>query len=552
MADLDRIKSNVAKMVAQGAPESDIDGYIASEGVTIDQIRAHKGGDLSWSDVPGEALRNLGPSAVNFGQSVVQPFLNPVETLTALRDLGIGVGSKVAGWVVEQDPEEKAKREAAANAVGQFLVDRYGSVDAFKKTLAKDPVGAMADLSTVLTGGAAAAGRLPGMAGQAARAAGAAGRAIDPLMAAGRVAGKGGQLAGKAVAGGLGITTGVGTTPIQNAFKAGLSGNQAFPEAMRGQRALEETVDMAKSAVSGMRADRAANYTAGTATLRQARQPISVAPINRAFARTRSSVKFGNYPRNPEALAKINEAFEAFDELKNSLGGRPITAEALDAFKQRIGAIRETTQPGTNPHRVLGELYNTVGKEIRKQVPEYDAAMKDYAKASGMIKEMEKTLSVSDKAQTDTTLRKLLSSQRNNVNTNFGRREKLVDDLARYEPDLPAVISGHTMSSMEPRGLARLGGMGTMVYGAANLDPTSALLLGPMSPRLVGEAAYAAGQGGRLASDFARRTVGAVPQDAVLSGVQAARLLGGQARILDDQQLTDEQRAELARQLGVN
>lgn len=42
MADLARIKNNVAKMVAQNAPESDIDGYIASEGVTVDDVRAFK------------------------------------------------------------------------------------------------------------------------------------------------------------------------------------------------------------------------------------------------------------------------------------------------------------------------------------------------------------------------------------------------------------------------------------------------------------------------------------------------------------------------------
>jgi hypothetical protein len=39
MADLARIKNNVAKMAAQGAPEQDIDGYIASEGVTVDDVR---------------------------------------------------------------------------------------------------------------------------------------------------------------------------------------------------------------------------------------------------------------------------------------------------------------------------------------------------------------------------------------------------------------------------------------------------------------------------------------------------------------------------------
>ena len=39
MADLARIKNNVARMVSMGAPESDIDGYIASEGVTIEDVR---------------------------------------------------------------------------------------------------------------------------------------------------------------------------------------------------------------------------------------------------------------------------------------------------------------------------------------------------------------------------------------------------------------------------------------------------------------------------------------------------------------------------------
>lgn len=39
MADLARIKRNVAKMAAQNAPIEDIDGYIASEGATVDAVR---------------------------------------------------------------------------------------------------------------------------------------------------------------------------------------------------------------------------------------------------------------------------------------------------------------------------------------------------------------------------------------------------------------------------------------------------------------------------------------------------------------------------------
>lgn len=42
MADLSRIKRNVSKMVSMNAPESDIDAYIQSEGVTIDDVRGFK------------------------------------------------------------------------------------------------------------------------------------------------------------------------------------------------------------------------------------------------------------------------------------------------------------------------------------------------------------------------------------------------------------------------------------------------------------------------------------------------------------------------------
>lgn len=42
MSDLARIKNNVRKMVEQDAPPSDIDAYISSEGVTLEQVRAFR------------------------------------------------------------------------------------------------------------------------------------------------------------------------------------------------------------------------------------------------------------------------------------------------------------------------------------------------------------------------------------------------------------------------------------------------------------------------------------------------------------------------------
>lgn len=48
-AQLSRIKRNVAKMVGLSAPKADIDRYIASEGVSVEQVRA-------WKGMPGETL----------------------------------------------------------------------------------------------------------------------------------------------------------------------------------------------------------------------------------------------------------------------------------------------------------------------------------------------------------------------------------------------------------------------------------------------------------------------------------------------------------------
>lgn len=42
MADLVKIKSNIQKMIAQNAPEADIDAYVAGEGVTPEMLRADK------------------------------------------------------------------------------------------------------------------------------------------------------------------------------------------------------------------------------------------------------------------------------------------------------------------------------------------------------------------------------------------------------------------------------------------------------------------------------------------------------------------------------
>lgn len=121
----------------------------------------------SWSDVPGEALANVGPSAASFYKGLVTAITSPVQTAKGVIDVGAGALQNVLPKQlvdlvnqIDNNPEAAKRAVDAANAVGGMFKDRYGSVEALKNTLATDPVGAAADLSTLFTGGASATARV--------------------------------------------------------------------------------------------------------------------------------------------------------------------------------------------------------------------------------------------------------------------------------------------------------------------------------------------------------------------------------------------------------
>lgn len=117
----------------------------------------------SWTDVPGEALSNVGPSAANFYQGLLTAITNPAQTAMGVVDVGAGalqnlLPKSVVDLVNQIDNKPEAAKRAvdAANAVGGLYKERYGTVDALKNTLATDPVGAASDLSALFSGGAGA------------------------------------------------------------------------------------------------------------------------------------------------------------------------------------------------------------------------------------------------------------------------------------------------------------------------------------------------------------------------------------------------------------
>ena len=207
------------------------------------------------------------------------------------------------------------------------------------------------------------------------------------------------------------------------------------------------------------------------------------------------------------------------------------TVEGLDALKRAIGDVRDSTQPRTPERVVADRMYQAVRGEITKQAPEYAKVMQDYAQASDLLKDIERSLSLGEKANTETAIRKLQAIMRNDVSSAYGKRGDYAKALeAAGATGLSEQMAGQAMSSMLPRGL-RGGAVGTTAVGGAGasmVDPSfllpAATIGAVSSPRLVGELAHAAGRASQPATALSRALSKHVPSGAGLGGYQAGRL----------------------------
>lgn len=476
------------------------------------------GGETPLTEVGEQMVSNLPGSAAQFAQDVATPFMEPVQTAKA-------VGNLILGTFQKAIPGEQAS-EATADAVGRFFLDRYGSWEAVKKTMAEDPVGFTADLATILSGGGAAAARAPGVVGQTARAAQYAGTALDPLAMAGRGAGAVGRRVAGPAASYLGdIMTHTGGRSLDEAARAGYEGGrrgEAFRGAITGARPMEAVVADATQALQNIRQGRGRMYREGMRNLSRDKTVLDFGPIDDALS---EAVEVKRYKGQPigTATGTADEIAEAVNQWKMLDPAEFHTPEGLDALKQKIGAIRDKTQFGTPDRRVADMAYNAIKRQITDQAPEYARTMRDYWEASDLIKEMERTLSLNPRAQIDTSLRKLQSLLRNNANTNYGRRLVLGEMLQEAGADtLMAQLAGQALQPWMPRGLGRtvmgMTGGAALGTGAASMTPAAmalAALLPLQSPRLMGELSYLGGAGARQA--------GRLPAATPLAAYQAGR-----------------------------
>ena len=480
---------------------------------------------LSWSQVPLQAVENIPSSGLQFLKNTAQPFIHPIDTAKNIGRLGLGAAEK-AGI------SPTTGHEQYADAAWKSLVDRYGGMDQLKKTIAEDPVGFAGDLSMIFTGGETALARLPGELGEAAKAAGTVGRAANPLTLPMKAAEKSGDIASQVV-GGLGTHT--GAEGLKGAFKAGQEGGEAgeaFRANMRDPEVHQsKIVTQARAALNDVRQERSAQYQKGMKAIGRSNDVLSFDDVDKAMGESSKIKSFKGIDISP-STAKVREkiagAIAAWKKLPDAEYHTPA---GFDALKQYIGDIKDSLEFNTPERKVAEEAYGAIRNTIVKQAPEYAKVMKDYEQASGMLDELTKTLSLGRKASEDTSLRKLLSTTRSNVNTNFGKRADLAKELGKRDPTLLPSLAGQSLSPWTPQGLGKLGG--TALLGGGYLNP--AVLAGApfMSPRIMGEASHGLGRAAGKIPDWLRKIVGRLDPNVLkqlaLMAQQAGKTGGGNA-----------------------
>jgi len=504
--------------------------------------------NMSWAKV-GESA--LDPTTIlHSGEQAIKDIgsavLHPQETTKGLAYTLEGAGQLVTDALGITLPEEhKNDRRIYATAIGKLFMDRYGSVEALKRTIATDPVGFLSDASTLIGGGGIAlrgtelAGKIGGaakvakVAGKAADVAKATSAYVNPVTLTGKAAGKLGKAGYYAGTSTWGVATGTGGPAIRNAFSAAANRfadpakYKAFVDAFTGATPPEETASYAQKAVTDLIRQRGVEYQQEMAKVKLNQKPLSFQDIDDALIDalndhtriTKSGIRVTTSDLSEKAVQAVEEVLSEFRKLPPD----DFTVEIADAMKRRVHALAEKPEFKDQFGRANsgGHVINSVERSIRNTIntasPDYAKVMMAYETATNDLKQAQRELSLGKDANAGMTLRKLQSGLRNNVSSAYAHRAKLIEFLeANGAPDLGAMLSGMALGEPTSRGgMGRLftalsagelfGGHG-LAAGAAGLAATS--------PKVTGRAARAIGTGVALAKEPARlagKLPGAVP-----------------------------------------
>lgn len=310
-----------------------------------------------------------------------------------------------------------------------------------------------------------------------------------------------GKLAGaiaKTISSGL---SGVPVATIEKAFRDPDVVRKAITEStMQGENALEAVMSKVDTAFKDLKNARSENYLANLKKAAEA-EPII---ISLAGTKKKLAESFGKFNINlKEGLvdasqSKLPSKFQktlqgVVDELNAWSDTSPLGMDTLITRLQNL-ATEGSSKGEAQFNKILGEVTGDLNKYVNKKAPLVGKLRSEYADQSKVIDRITDELFNGKESMTSRKLANIFNPK----NT---LHKSIVSELGdKTGKDLLADIAGVVLSKATPEGLGKyltsIIGTGTVAAAFSNPATLAALpgLAAASSPRLVGEAAMAAGK----------------------------------------------------------
>lgn len=299
-----------------------------------------------------------------------------------------------------------------------------------------------------------------------------------------------------------GVLSGTSEETLEQAYQAAKAGGRQVEElttTLRSRANPEKLVDDLRTSITTVRNEQQTAFRETLDALSD--QVVETQPAKSSFVDTLNRFKVrvadngtldfsGSELRTvPAAQAKISQAWR-------EIAGMPerMTLGELDTTRQAVKAIKSIAgdDPSASKANVLIEDATRSVRKAGEQVDGYGKMLDNFGESAEFLEELERGVSVGDRATVDQTYRRVITSLR----TNNEQRQALLEELdAATGGALLSQISGQQLSEFLPRGIIGRFVAPFIAGGALTGGVTSAMIPGLLlaSPRVTGEFARALG-----------------------------------------------------------
>ena len=475
-------------------------------------------GSDTYPYMGGDPSRGLQPSG--FGSWLKSMLLNaPGST----KQFGVDMAAYLRPGTYKALFELTHNRDMQSKVLGH-LGERYGGVDNIAETMRTDPIGILSDVAGIVTGGAGLVAKTSAKGGRIANVASTirdVARKADPVTWGVGLA-KAPIKYGPDVAASL--ITASGDTWRQ-AVRAGWEGGKASTEFKQMLNHMDysgqlKIVEDMRTAMGRVLKERKRAYQTEMGKIGRADvEKIDIQPIRDAIAEAERRLYATDASGAPNALPG-DPAFTKLEQVKQMVAqfegpwedaagklqeARPATVHNVDGLKQGVGRLELQGDKGNVGASMVRDA---IEEQIVQQAPTYADVMKGYREASNQIFQMEKELMLGGTKISDAQVfNRALSTTRDQVNTSFGGRKGVLDEL---DDSIFNRLSGAALNPPQATGIRGGGGaVGATMLGmeglmSGNIPQVGAAMAMPVvgSPRVHGTVAHGMGAAARNVAQF--------------------------------------------------